>query len=159
MRLTQTEAFGMEEAMARKKKDRRHENPGRPPLPVEDRNAAREHKVRVSIGVDDMARAAAEEAGLTLNEWWKTMAQKQHVNELELRPKRTAKEEQMLAEAREHLVGELDRILEKHLKLIAAVEAGHVSKPHMTREQYAAALRVQLKHYEQQRADVVKNLS
>jgi hypothetical protein len=29
----------------------------------------------------------------------------------------------------------------------------------MTREQYAAALRVQLKHYEQQRADVVKNLS
>lgn len=54
-----------------RKKDRRHDNPGRPRLGIADVK----HEVRLSAELDAKVRAAAEAAGLKLSDWWRHAAE------------------------------------------------------------------------------------
>lgn len=54
------------------KRDRRHDNPGRPKLKASEKTAAVEVKTRVSIATDKGLRAATDAAGVGVNKWLRT---------------------------------------------------------------------------------------
>jgi hypothetical protein len=68
MRLTPQYSVGHGSVMP-EKKDRRHENPGRPKLKLSEKTAARETKVRMSVATDKAVRAAVDDSGIGLGEW------------------------------------------------------------------------------------------
>lgn len=54
-----------------RKRDRRHDNPGRPRLGIADVK----HEVRLSAELDKLVRASAERQDMKLSDWWRRAAE------------------------------------------------------------------------------------